>query len=41
MPPPLAMSNFRLFRDFKSVVGRDAQVPNGRLQLRVAEQKLP
>ena len=36
----MTTSNFRLFGDFKSVVDLDTQVPHGRLQLGVAEQKL-
>ena len=39
-PPPKTTSDFRLFGDFKSVVDLDTQVPHGRLQLGVAEQKL-
>lgn len=39
-PPPLTVSDFRLLGDFKSIVDLDTQVPHGRLQLGVAEQKL-
>ena len=36
----MTVSDFRLLGDFKSVVDLDTQVPHGRLQLGVAEQKL-
>jgi hypothetical protein len=33
----LTISNFRLFRDFKSVVDLDTKIPNGKPQLGVAQ----